>query len=54
VAVKRFGSVDLILDGVNGFLVEPMSAQEIADKVMYFVENPKEARRIGMNGRKNR
>jgi len=39
VAVKRFGPVDLILDGVNGFLVKPMSPQEIADKIIYFVEN---------------
>jgi glycosyltransferase involved in cell wall biosynthesis len=52
VAVKRHGSIDLVSDGINGFLVEPMSPQGIADKIMYFVENLKEAKRMGMNGRK--
>jgi glycosyltransferase involved in cell wall biosynthesis len=52
VAVKRYGSIDLVSDGTNGFLVEPMSPQEIAKRIMYFVENPKEAKRMGMSGRK--
>jgi glycosyltransferase involved in cell wall biosynthesis len=45
------GLPDQIIDGFNGFLVPPRSPKAIADKILYLLENPSEARRIGRNGR---
>jgi glycosyltransferase involved in cell wall biosynthesis len=45
------GLPDQIIDGFNGFLVPPRSPKTIADKILYLLENPSEARRIGRNGR---
>jgi glycosyltransferase involved in cell wall biosynthesis len=45
------GLPDQIIDGFNGFLVPSRSPKAIADKILYLLENPSEARRIGRNGR---
>jgi len=45
------GLPDQIIDEFNGFLVPPRSPKAIADKILYLLENPSEARRIGRNGR---
>jgi len=45
------GLPDQIIDGFNGFLVPPRSPKAIADKILYLLENPSEARIIGRNGR---
>lgn len=52
IAVRRYGSIDLVLDHVNGFLVDPRNPKQIADKILWLINNPDEARRMGMNGRK--
>jgi len=36
----------------NGFLVPPRDYKAIADKILYLLENPSEARRMGLNGRR--
>jgi glycosyltransferase involved in cell wall biosynthesis len=46
------GIPDQIVDGYNGFLVQPRNPKEIAEKILWIIENPKEARRMGVNGRK--
>jgi glycosyltransferase involved in cell wall biosynthesis len=46
------GIPDQIIDGCNGFLVQPRNPAEIAEKILWLISNPKEARRMGMNGRK--
>jgi len=43
---------DYIIDGYNGFLVPPGDAKALAEKILYLLENPSEAKRMGLNGRK--
>lgn len=38
-----------VKDGVNGYVVEP-NPKKIADKIDYFIENPNEVKRMGVNG----
>jgi phosphatidylinositol alpha-1,6-mannosyltransferase len=46
------GIPDQIVDGYDGFLVRPRNTREIAEKILWLLNNPKEARWMGMNGRK--
>jgi len=46
------GIRDQIIDGHNGFLVQPRNPEEIAEKILWLIDNPKEANRMGVNGRK--
>ncbi|MHA1610308.1 MAG: glycosyltransferase [Candidatus Njordarchaeales archaeon] len=46
------GIPDQIIDGYNGFLVQPRKPKEIAEKILWLINNPEEARRMGMNGRR--
>jgi len=46
------GILDQIIDGVNGFLVAPKKPEQIAEKIVYLIDNSSEARRMGMNGRR--
>jgi len=46
------GIPDQIIDGYNGFLVQPRDPKEIAEKTLRLIENPEEAKRMGLNGRK--
>jgi glycosyltransferase involved in cell wall biosynthesis len=49
----RVGNVpDLIKDGLNGFLVEPGSEKQLAQKIIYLADNPAEAKKLGISGRK--
>jgi glycosyltransferase involved in cell wall biosynthesis len=43
---------ELITDGLNGFLVEPGSEKQLARKIIYLADNPAEAKKLGINGRK--
>ena len=46
-------NVRLVEDGVNGFLFDPMSAEDIADKVLRFSRlSPVERKRLGEEGRR--
>ena len=42
----------IIQDRVNGFLVEPKSADALVKAIKFIAENPKEAQRIAENGQK--
>lgn len=41
------GCRETVEHGVNGFLVPPWDAQALAEKMIYFINNPQEARRMG-------
>ncbi|MHA1505725.1 MAG: glycosyltransferase [Candidatus Asgardarchaeia archaeon] len=45
------GIKDQIIDGYNGFLVRPKSPDEIAEKILWLLENPDEAIKMGYRGR---
>jgi len=46
------GLREQVIDGFNGFLVPPRDPKAIAEKILYFLENPSEIERMGLNGRK--
>ena len=46
------GIPEAITHGYNGLLVDPTSADEIADAITCLLENPEEAQRLGDNGRR--
>ena len=41
------GCRDTVVDGVNGFLIKPKSAKELADKMIYFLNKPNEIKKMG-------
>jgi glycosyltransferase involved in cell wall biosynthesis len=45
------GIRDQIIDGSTGFLIEPREPLKIAEKVLWSITNPEEAKRMGINGR---
>ncbi|MHB9302322.1 glycosyltransferase [Thermofilum pendens] len=52
VGTRVGGIVDQIIDGYNGFLVPPRDPKAIAEKILWLIDNPDEAKRMGMNGRR--
>lgn len=51
VGVSGCGIDEIIIDGINGFLVEPHNANQIADKIIWALNNPQELRSIAKEGR---
>lgn len=41
------GCRETVLDGVNGFLVEKWNPQALAEKMIYFIENPEQVAKMG-------
>jgi glycosyltransferase involved in cell wall biosynthesis len=46
------GIRDQIVDGHTGFLIEPRNPLKIAEKILLLADNPEEAKRLGLNGRR--
>lgn len=46
VASRVGGMIDLVDDGVNGFLVPPSDPGALADRILFYMENPETARRM--------
>lgn len=46
------GVRDVIVEGKNGLLTEPMNSEDLAGKIRTLLENPDMAERMGKNGRK--
>lgn len=46
------GIRDQIIDSHTGFLIEPRNPSKIAEKILLLAENPEEAKRMGLNGRR--
>ena len=42
------GCRETVVDGVNGFLVPPWSPQALAEKMIYFIENPEQVELMGL------
>lgn len=52
VAINSGGVPEIVVDNVTGILVPPGDIPALADAILYIKKNPKEARRMGENGRK--
>lgn len=46
------GCRETVVEGVNGFLVPPFDSKALAEKMMWYVHNPEEVRRMGIASRK--
>ena len=46
------GTRDTVVDGYNGFLVPVKNAEALAEKMIYFLENPDKIEEMGKNARK--
>lgn len=46
------GCKDTVKDGENGFLIPPYDSEILAQKMLYFLQNPNEVNRMGENSRK--
>lgn len=46
------GCKDTVKDGENGFLIPPYDGEILAQKMLYFLQNPNEVNRMGKNSRK--
>jgi glycosyltransferase involved in cell wall biosynthesis len=51
VATRVDGTPEVVQDGINGFLVSPGDVELMADKIVYLLERPEEARAMGAAGR---
>ncbi len=52
VATRVGGAAEVIFDGENGFLVESNDDEKMAEKILFLLENPEVAEKIGVRGRK--
>jgi glycosyltransferase involved in cell wall biosynthesis len=50
ICTKADGSAEAVADGVNGFLVEPQSADQIAEKAILLIEDVGLRRKLGAAG----
>ena len=50
VATAVGGVLDIITDGKNAFLHQHGNSKELADKLKFLIENPEEAKKIGLAG----
>ncbi len=41
------GCRETVVDGVNGFLIEKWNPQALAEKMIYFIENPEQIKKMG-------
>lgn len=52
VAYASGGVVEVVEDGVNGFLVEPFDLENLESKIKFLLKNPSKRDNLGENGRK--
>lgn len=45
------GAADMVTDGIDGFIVNKRDVKDIANKIQYFKDNPREIERMGKNAR---
>lgn len=51
IVTDRTGAVDMVTDGVDGFIIPIRDPGAISDKIQYFHDNPGEISRMGRNAR---
>lgn len=51
VATKVSGTPEVVHDGINGFLVEPKNAKQLAEKLQILINDPVLRKKFGENGR---
>ena len=51
VATYNAGNSEIIIDGINGYLVESQSAEALTDKVILLLKNPELAKQLGTRGK---
>jgi glycosyltransferase involved in cell wall biosynthesis len=51
VASRVGGIVDIVQDGINGFLVEPKNSAELADKIQWLISSDELRQEMGTQGR---
>ena len=52
IGAKVGGILDQIVNGYNGFLAQSRNLEEIAEKILWLIDNPEEAKRMGTNERR--
>ena len=50
VGTRVDGAAEVVRDAFTGFLVEPGDVQALAERVLYVLAHPEEAKRMGLNG----
>jgi len=50
IATKYGGSPEIVVDGVTGYIVNPLKVNELADKLLDLLKNPSKARQFGQAG----
>lgn len=53
VATRSGGPLESVIDEETGFLVEPNSVEELAERILYLAQNREIAESMGISGRKN-
>lgn len=51
ISCDTVGTKETVRDGYNGFLTELKNPEALAEKIIYLIENPDEAKRMGENAR---
>jgi len=51
VATRVDGTPEAVVHGVNGFLVDPKNTEGAAERVLYLLDHPNEAKKLGKRGR---
>lgn len=52
ISTDNIGTRETVKDGYSGFLVETKNAEAVAEKIIYFIENPDMVEQMGKNARK--
>jgi glycosyltransferase involved in cell wall biosynthesis len=49
ISINGQGNADIILDGINGFMIDPADAKVFADKILFLIHSPEIYRNIAQN-----
>jgi glycosyltransferase involved in cell wall biosynthesis len=53
IVTRSGGPMESVIEGVSGFLVQPGSLDELVEKLLYFLQNPRMAESMGISARRN-
>lgn len=52
IASNKGGNIEIVKDGINGYLYEQGSSSDLADKIQCFIESPDKLVQMGVRGKK--